>query len=294
MVWGVCQLHDSSSFRLAQTKKTPLIFKKGSDRASYTFKVSNGTLSVPSSVQKLESIKWYYSTVKDDKADSGKLTDESFCKIYVILREPIKIGGEQPPRKDVLNIACEVAKGKKDGDSIRDAMTGGLWNYLNGNGFTYKPGLPSHSIVPDDPPIESYKDAYQRFMIFKLRELVDHHYGDCKDASSLSHICCYSLGVDQKVIVTTYRNSRRTFFTKRVKGFGLPSFISNEFAHHQVSIDTSSNKIYDPTCKFLPNDFAVNKSRKNYLDLFVEFAESDELYYRGMRWYHPREVMQIQ
>ncbi|MCE1248770.1 MAG: hypothetical protein LWY06_19185, partial [Firmicutes bacterium] len=150
MVWGVCQLHDSSSFRLAQTKKTPLIFKKGSDTASYTFKVSNGTLSVPSSVQKLESIKWYYSTVKDGKADSGKLTDESFCKIYVVLREPINIERDHPPRKDVLDIACEVAKGKKDDDSIRDAMTGGLWGYLNDNGFRYEPGG-SHCLIPTLP-----------------------------------------------------------------------------------------------------------------------------------------------
>jgi hypothetical protein len=285
-VWGVCQKHDLTSFKLFETRRSNLKFAKGSDTAVYTFKVSEGSMSVPSAVQKFESVKWYYSKVKDGRADSGKLADETGSTFFITLKKPIEIS-RMKPRKDVLNIACEVAAGQKTDDAVRKSMTGGLWGYLDGNDFWYTDRV-THCSIPTTPPIRREAEKYTRNLYFDLNNSLRDQYLDCKDTSSLAHICCNSLGIEQMVIVTASPTTGG-FCTKAVKGFGLLNFGQFGFSHHQVSINPDSNKVYDPTCKFPTINFASNIRQSAYLDLFVDYAA----YSCRMEWFNKRKVIVI-
>jgi hypothetical protein len=234
-------------------------FARGERQVTVNF--PSKSIRPPEEIRKTEEVLWQMEEAPDS------ITHETVPKtLYALAGKPC--GAMKRPRRDVLDIACEIAEGLAGDDEIRTALEHGLFERWCAEGRSYD----------DTPYYESVTN------VFDLTAFLAATNVECSDSSTMHMLACNALGVKQQCMRLQENDSGNTLTVKpaaRIVGpagpqewdpgtLGWPGG-----GWHQVSCAGKGRKarVYDPLLQFDSGGewgFANGTPRNDYAALFLE------------------------
>ncbi len=209
-----------------------------------------------------------------DSEDPNPEEDEDYSKeyegggIYVTLSEPLG-PMENRLRIELLNVACEKAKGAKTKQEVRELLTSGIFNWLSERDFGY---------APNSVHLEEERNSLVFFLTDFLRDISKEFNnpaktgGNCVDVSTFYRFACNAMGAKmwcRQVIgqsgalfnTNLCRAPGRRQRTSENDPWENTDFKSFYFSMHQFGNFTVNNEggaryVWDPTLLFMGSPFS--------------------------------------
>jgi len=207
----------------------------GPGKREITVTYSPGDIFVPDGVLNTTEVYWTFIS------DSGKVASSAAAKeIYFVVRKsPLNI---MRYRTEILDIACDIARGLKEDNEIRIALESGLYNrYKYPNRFYSTPGHFNTILLASGT--------------FDLTGFLQSNSADCADMATMHMLACNALGIQQGMIRVWTLVVFSGGLTPKAGSLCLgtywqPGELTFVGGWHQVSYDDLGMKVYDPLMMF--------------------------------------------
>ncbi len=232
----------------------------GPGKHEITVTYNRGDILPPDKVLKTGEVYWTFTS------DEGEVSSYSAAKelYFVVRKSPLNV---MKHRKEILDIACEIARGLKQDNEIRATLESGLYNrYKNPNRYYSTPGHFNTILLASGT--------------FDLTGFLQSNSADCADMATMHMLSCNALGIPQEMIrvwtLVVFSGGLTPKSGSMCLGtYWQPGELTFVGGWHQISYDDLGMKVYDPLMMFDKNgsgtfEHAAGMNLLDYKKLFKQ------------------------